>query len=303
MSFSTARRWAALAAVCALGPSACAGADDQEPGTLAVTAAFYPLQYVVQRIGGEAVDVSSLTPPGAEPHDLELTPQDLAQLQDAGLVVYLSGFQPAVDEAVGQDLGAAVVDAADSADLDLTYTSLEDAEAGGTDPHFWLDPQRLSTVAGAVEQAMAEAAPDQAVLFERNLGSLRADLDTLDVELERGLAQCAVTDLVTSHNAFGYLARAYGLGQVGITGLTPEAEPSAGQLADVAALVERDGVRTIYSETLVSPAIAQTVADETGAETAVLDPIEGITGSSAGDDYLEIMRADLATLRQGQGCR
>jgi len=302
-------RLAALAATAALCAAACAADDGAgETSTLTVATAFYPLQYVVQRVGGDAVDVTSLTPPGAEPHDLELAPQDLARLQDADLVVYLSGFQPAVDEAVGQDLGPVVLDTADSADLTLTFTALEEGEAqtdeaGSTDPHFWLDPQRLAAVAGSVQEALAAADPGHAATFERNLATLRADLDELDARLHRGLADCEVTDLVTSHNAFGYLAQRYGLKQVGIAGLSPESEPSPQQLADVAALVERDGVRTIYSETLMSPAIAQTVADETGAQTAVLDPIEGITDSSAGDDYLEIMRANLATLREGQQCR
>ncbi|MCU1366539.1 MAG: periplasmic solute binding protein, partial [Ilumatobacteraceae bacterium] len=109
-------------------------------------------------------------------------------------------------------------------------------------------------------------------------------------------------DIVTSHNAFGYLSQRYGLTQIGITGLTPEDEPTSKDLAAVTQFVEDHHVSTIYYESLVSPAIAETVAGETGARTEVLDPIEGLSDSSQGSDYLQIMRADLANLRTGQRC-
>jgi zinc transport system substrate-binding protein len=293
--------------------AACSGnasgeaSDPNDP--LQVTAAFYPLQYVAERVGGDAVDVTSLTPPGGEPHDLELAPQDLAQLQEADLVLHLSGFQPAVDEAVAQTSGVVAVDAADSADLEHPDSALETdhpdshSDHGGSDPHFWLDTERLSDVAATVEEAMAEADPDQAEVFADNLAELRRDLGDLDKEYATGLAECAVTSLVTAHESFGYLARRYGMAQVGIAGISPNTEPDPQQLASVADLVEREGVQTIYTETLVSPAVAQTVAAETGARTAVLDPLEGLTDESSGADYLSVMRANLQTLRAGQDCR
>lgn len=312
-------RHAAVLSVTALMMSACSDAtgDASAGAGTQVTAAFYPLQYVAERIGGEAVDVTSLTPPGGEPHDLELTPQDLAQLQEADLVVHLSGFQPAVDEAIAQS-DVVAMDAADSADLehsDIEHDETDHAgdehaedehaedEHGGVDPHFWLDTHRLSRVAEAVEEAMSEADPDQADVFAENLVALQRDLSDLDEEFATGLADCTVTSLVTAHESFDYLAQRYGLAQVGIAGLSPDAEPDPQQLASVADLVEREGITTIYTETLVSPAVAQTVADETGARTAVLDPLEGLTEESAGSDYLSVMRANLDTLREGQGCR
>ncbi len=333
MIVMSGRSSAVVISVAALVLSACSdtGAASAGDGTQ-VTAAFYPLQYVAERIGGEAVDVTSLTPPGGEPHDLELTPQDLAQLQEADLVVHLSGFQPAVDEAVAQTPDVVAIDAADSAELEQSGTEHSGTEDDGTDhadtdhpedehaedehpedehpedehgsmdPHFWLDTHRLSHVAEAVEEAMSQAQPDQADVFAENLATLQRDLSDLDKEYVTGLADCAVTSLVTAHESFGYLAQRYGMAQVGIAGLSPDAEPDPQQLAAVADLVEREGVTTIYTETLVSPAVAQTVADETGARTAVLDPLEGLT-DDAGSDYMSVMRANLQTLREGQGCR
>lgn len=301
---------ALVVAVIALVASACgasptAGAETER---LTVTASFYPLQYIAVRIGGDRVEVTSLTKPGAEPHDLELTPQDVAGLSDASLVVYLKGFQPAVDTAVRGEAGNRGFDVSAAAALDLTYTPIEqgqqvDDESGATDPHFWLDPRRLSAVAVALADRMTRADPSAATQFTANLAALRADLATLDAEFRTGLANCANPDLVTSHNAFGYLAQRYGLTQVGITGLTPEAEPQAGALADVTAFVRANRVRTIYYETLVSPAVADTVAAETGARTEVLDPIEGLNDRSQGSDYLAVMRSNLANLRAGQPCR
>jgi zinc transport system substrate-binding protein len=314
------RAGAAALSVAALLLSACSGDATGSSGgnRMQVTAAFYPLQYVAERIGGDAVEVTSLTPAGGEPHDLELTPQDLATLQASDLVVHLSGFQPAVDEAIAQTADVVAVDAADSADLEHPdsghgedehgeegHTDSEhgEDEHGGLDPHFWLDTSRLSEVAAAVEEAMAEADPDRADALAANLAALQRDLEGLDEEYATGLAECTVTSLVTGHESFGYLAQRYGMAQVGIAGLSPDAEPDPQQLAAVADLVEREDVRTIYTETLVSPAVAQTVADETGAQTAVLDPLEGLTDESAGSDYVSVMRANLETLREGQDCR
>ncbi len=280
---------------------------------LRLVASFYPLQFVAERIGGDRVTVTNLTKAGAEPHDLELSPRDVATVADADLVVHLGGFQPAVDTAVASEAVGRAFDAADAADLDLRITpggatvsgALDGAgdAVGATDPHFWLDPVRLKAVAVALAARLSTVDPTAASAFATNLAVLTRDLGALDDDLRAGLADCASGELVTSHAAFGYLARRYGLTQVGVTGLTPEAEPDAGQLAEVAAFVRAHAVRTIYSETLVSPAVADTLARETGARTAVLDPVEGLNQESAGSDYLAVMRADLATIRRGQPCR
>ncbi|HEY8092192.1 MAG TPA: metal ABC transporter substrate-binding protein [Acidimicrobiales bacterium] len=275
-------------------------------GGVAVVTSFYPLQYVVDRVGGDRVAVTNLTPPGAEPHDLELTPQDLARLTDADLVVYLAGFSPAVDDAVAAEAGDRAFEVGQFADLNLTLTpSEEGAFAGGdkgVDPHFWLDPTRLADVADQVAQRLGQDDPDGAQGFSANAAALRRDLEALDGELAAGLKDCENRSIVTSHNAFGYLADRFGMTQVGITGLTPDEEPTPADLAAVTRFVKDHDVKTIYYETLVSPAVAKTVAAETGAASAVLDPIEGLSDASDGSDYLSVMRANLASLQAGQPC-
>lgn len=280
----------------ALALTAC-GAGPGEAGgdRLRVAAAFYPLQWVTERVAGDRAEVDGLTPPGAEPHDLELGPRDLVAVGGADLVVYLHGFQPAVDEAVDQEAADTSLDVADAA-------RLLPAGGGSNDPHFWLDPTRLADVADAVAARLAEIEPSRAEAYRARAADVRSDLETLDGELAAGLADCASTDLVTSHEAFGYLAERYDLRQVGVSGLSPDSEPSPRDLAAVTAYVDEHDVQTIYYETLVSPEVAETVARETGATPALLDPLEGLTDESAGEDYLAVMRSNLQTLQRGQGC-
>jgi zinc transport system substrate-binding protein len=289
------------------GPRA-SGPGSGGDGLASVVASFYPLEFVAERIGGPWVSVENLTPPGVEPHDVELTPKDVTTVADADLVVYLEGFSPAVDDAVSQSASDhAAFNVGGHAGLDLTYTPIEEGEVtpdgtGATDPHFWLDPTRLATVADELAPRLADLAPAHAQEIDANAEALRGELSNLDAELDAGLATCTSRDLVTSHNAFGYLAHRYDLRQVGIAGLTPAQEPSPQSLAEVADYVEAHDVATIYYETLVSPTVAETVSAETGAATAVLDPLEGLGDDAAGSDYLSVMRANLASLRRGQPC-
>lgn len=315
---STARL-VALAAVSttALLVTSCGTEDAGTAGDdgLTVVAGFYPLEWAAARVGGDRVQVSSLTPPGAEAHDLELTPQDVGAVGDADLLVYLDGFQPALDEAAESEAGDSAWDAGQAADLvageehdehaEDEHADEEEGHAHGdeaVDPHFWLDPTRLASVGDALAERLAELDPDGAATYEENAASLRADLEALDGEMEAGLAGCAVDTLVTSHEAFGYLADRYGLEVIGISGLSPSQEPDPSQLAEISTLVRERGVTTVYTETLVDPAVAETVAEEAGVRTAVLDPIEGLTDESQGEDYLQVMRANLATLQEGQSC-
>jgi zinc transport system substrate-binding protein len=290
----------------ACGPSGTT-ASRAATGDLRLVASFYPLQWVAQQVAGPRVEVRSLTKPGAEPHDLELAPRDVASVADADLVVYLKGFQPAVDDAVHGEAGKRGYDVTALADLDLRYTAVDDGQhvtRGGpaTDPHFWLDPVRLAAVATGIASRLAAIDPARATAYRANATALAGRLHALDERFRTGLARCRSRDVVTSHNAFGYLARRYGLTQVGITGLTPEDEPRPSDLARVADFTRSHGVRTIYYETLVPRAIAKTVATETGAAVGVLDPIEGLTDASSGRDYLAVMRSNLAHLEKGQAC-
>jgi zinc transport system substrate-binding protein len=251
-----------------------------------VVAAFYPLAYAAEQIGGGSVSVENLTPAGAEPHDLEVSPQDVADLKSADLVLLLGhGFQRQVESAAGH--GKNVLLLLDTPDLD---------RHANNDPHVWLDPLRYALLAQRIGGALHR--PAAAKEFVRRLRAL-------DREYARGLAHCARDEIVTSHEAFAYLAERYHVKQVAITGLTPEAEPSPQDLQRTIDTVRRTHATTVYFETLVSPRLAQTVASEAGARTAVLDPIEGIskTREKQGVNYFTVMRANLAALRKGLGCR
>ena len=287
----------AVLAGCGTGADA---ADDRP----AVVTAFYPLQFLGQRIGGDAVTVTNLTKPGAEPHDVELNPRQVGEISDASLIVYLSGFQPAVDEAVAQEATDRALDAASVVGLLPAAGGREEPgheePAGGKDPHVWLDPVRYSTIAGKLGERLAEMDPAHAADFRARAAAVQAELTALNDEFAAGLKTCARREIVTSHTAFGYLARRYGLTEVGITGVSPEAEPSPQRLAEVAGKAKHTGTTTIFFETLVSPKVAETIAREVGAKTAVLDPIEGLT--EPGADYFTVMRANLAALKQALGC-
>ena len=270
--------------------SGCGGSSDAA-GRPTVVASFYPLAWVAEHVAAPGTHVVDLTPAGAEPHDLELTPHDLETLQDADLVLYLGhGFQPAVEKAVESRSGP-------SLDLLATQQLHQSGEEGLTaDPHVWLDPSRLARIAIAVGGALHRRQASQEVA---------GDLGALDREFRNGLAHCRRHEIVTSHAAFGYLADRYGLDQVALTGLSPETEPSPRDLEKLVNDVRRTGANVVFTETLVSPRLAETIAREAGASTAVLDPIEGLTSDEvdAGEDYVSRMRWDLATLRKALGCR
>lgn len=288
--FRRAHPLPALVASAALLLAACGGpASNAEAGTTSVVAAFYPLQFVAQQVGGDTVSVTSLTEPGIEPHDLELTAAQVAAIAEADLVLYIKGFQPAVDEAVDQQAGDRAID------VTAGLTRL------GNDPHVWLNPKNLASIGQAVADRLSLIDPSSATTIATNEAALASSMKALDSDYRDGLASCRFTDLVVSHEAFGYLAAAYGLTQVGISGLSPEAEPSPARMKDVANLVSSTGITTIYYETLVDPKVAQTIADETGATAAVLDPLEGLVAGSTAD-YVVLMRQNLETLRTGQDC-
>ncbi len=270
---------------CALLLAGCGGSGRRTD----VVAAFYPLAYAAQAVGGESLRVRNVTPAGAEPHDIELTPQDVVAVERARLVIYLShGFQPALEHAV-RDASGRRLDA-------LAGLPLHSGEGGKTDPHVWLDPVLFARIVRRVGVALDRP---------RAAAALTAKLHALDLDYRTGLAHCARREFVTSHAAFGYLSARYGLHQVSITGVDPESEPSAQKLGSLAELVRRLHVRTVFFERLVSPKLAETVARAAGAKTAVLDPIEGLTPaeSTSGATYLSLMRQNLGALRQALGCR
>ncbi len=315
----TVRVLAAATALVALGAAtACSddGTTGADPQRVDVAAAFYPLQFVAERVGGDAVRVTNLTKPGAEPHDLELTPSQVGEVNQAELVVYLKGFQPAVDEAIAQSGGDRAFDVAGVQPLLAASAGGHDHEGegagqqehadeedtGGRDPHLWLDPTRLAGVADQLAERLGKADPEHAADYTARAKALRVELEKLDADFAAGLKTCQRREIVVSHTAFGYLAERYQLEQVGITGLTPETEPSPQRLAEVAKEARERGATTIFFETLVSPKVAETIAREVGAKTAVLDPLEGLSADGGGQDYLSVMRTNLQTLRTALSC-
>ena len=279
-----------LAACAGTSPAVDGAGSEAKPS---VVAAFYPLQYAAQQVGGSDVDVTNLTQPGVEPHDLELSAQQVGQIADADLVLYVKGFQPAVDEAIAQQAADKAIDVSAA----LQQLSLD----GAADPHVWLDPANMAEIGNEISRRLAEISPADANAFASNSKALASTMAALTSEYQAGLAACRTSTMVVSHDAFGYLAKAFGLTQVGISGLSPEAEPSPARIKDVADIVSKEGVTTIYYETLVDPKVAQTLAEETGATAAKLDPLEGLAADSTGD-YATVMRENLATLIAGQGC-
>jgi zinc transport system substrate-binding protein len=286
---------ALVALVAGCGGSASSG------GRTDVVAAFYPLAFAAERVGGDAVSVTNLTPPGAEPHDVELSARDVERVRAADFVFYLgSGFQPALERAVDGASGKAMdvlvgLDLHEGADHEGDEHAGEAESDASVDPHVWLDPVRYAKVVGRIGAALGRPQAARA---------MRDELEQLDAQFRTGLRTCARHEIVTSHAAFGYLAERYGLDEIALTGLSPEAEPSPRELERVVREVREHGATTVFFETLVSPRLAETVARETGAHTAVLNPLEGLTEDELerGEDYFSIMRANFAALRKALGC-
>ena len=283
-------------ALLAAGPlSGCAALSGADLAGTQVAAAFYPLEYVAERVSGGQATVVGLTQPGKEPHDLGLTIKETAQVSNADLVVYERAFQPAVDDAVDQNATGEVVDVTDLFDL----RSFSD---GSPDPHFWQDPVRLAAVGDEIARQLADIDPTHADTFRANAAELRADLTSLDTDFTRGLADCRRNTVVVSHDAFGYLAK-YGLDMEPIAGLSPEAEPTPADLGRLQSLITQEGITTVFSERLVSPRLTDSLARDLGISTAILDPIEGLSDATSQEDYLSLMRENLAALQLANGCR
>jgi zinc transport system substrate-binding protein len=301
---STSTRLAIGLLAVALLLSGCGSTSSSTGDGESVVASFYPLAEAASRVGGDLVSVQNLTPPGVEPHDLELAPDDIEAISNADVIVYLGGgFQPAVEDALAEAEDAVTVDALNAVATNTAPAS--EAEEGLTvDPHVWLDPARYEEIVRAVADALAKADPANESTYAANAQAYIAQIAALDEEFRAGLSDCARTTIVTSHEAFGYLAGAYGLTQVGILGLSPEAEPDPRRLAELRDLVEREGVTTIFAEELVSPKVAETLANEAGVQVTVLNPIESLTDAQekAGEDYLSLMRENLDTLRKALDC-
>ncbi|MGH2818550.1 MAG: metal ABC transporter substrate-binding protein [Actinomycetota bacterium] len=290
--FARALVCAALTAVSCGGTSESGDSDDRRPH---VVAAFYPLAFAAGGVGGDAVRVDSLTPGGVEPHDLELSSGQVRDIAEADLVVYLGhGFQPAVEDVVASLDASRRFDALEGKSL---LPGVEEGEQ--TDPHIWLDPTIMATIADQIAARLGALDPGGTDGYESNAEALKKELLELDRDYSDVLSNCRSNEFVTSHAAFGYLAARYRLRQTSIAGVDPEGEPSPGRLAEVALFVEEHAVTTIFFEELAPPDLAETLARETGARAEVLSPLE--TPPERGD-YLDVMRTNLDKMREALGC-
>ena len=306
-----------------------------------IVTAMYPMQYIAEGVGGDRVNSVSLAAPGVDSHDLELTPQQITEITDADVVVYISGFSPAVDSAVSEyaddraiDVMTLVPTLSGGGGHDHDEEGHSDDDHGddddhghdddhgdeeghsdkddhsdeeghsdkdaSVDPHVWLSPVNMVTISEAVTNRLIEVDADAADQYRADNNALVTELEELDTKWRKGTKNCSSQDLVVSHEAFGYLADRYGFEQFGISGLSPEEEPSPTAIAAAADFVTDNDVKTIYYESQVDPGVAQTVADETGAQTGVLDPLE--LAPQMGD-YITVMRSNLAAVQEGQPCQ
>jgi zinc transport system substrate-binding protein len=272
----------AAALLCAAVLTPACVRDAGTAGRLTVVTAVYPMTWVAQRVGGEHVRVVDVAPPGAEPHDIELTPAQAGDVERADLVLLIHGFQPALEDAAPDD---------------VTFDALSVA-GGGNDPHLWLDPVTLAGVAKEVATRLGTLDKESADDFRANADALVAELNSLNDDIKVRLASCERHDLLTSHEAFGWFARRYGLRETGIAGIDPEAEPSPRRIADMVAFAKANHVTTVFAETAESKP-AQTVAREAGARVAILDPAEIRTTA----DYPAVMRTNADAVRTALACR
>ncbi len=267
-----------------------------------VTASFYPPYFFASQIGGEKIDAITITPAGSEPHDYEPTPQDIVRIEASKLLILNGGVEAWAQKIkdILKGMSTKVVDAADG----LFSLTLTEGGATVTDPHVWLDPVLAQKEVATILTSLIETDPTNAAYYQKNGTDLTNNLKQLDSDYRSGLAHCRKKDIVTSHAAFGYLAKEYGLNQVAIAGLSPDQEPSPKDLVGVANLAKKNGIKYIFFEALISPKLSQTIAGEIGAQTLVLDPIEGISddGLKQGKNYLTIMRDNLANLKIALEC-
>lgn len=276
--------------------------ENKNNSKIQVIASFYPLYFFAKVIGGDRVDVKNITPAGVEPHDYEPTTQDIAHIEKGDMLI-LNGSVEGWGDKIRDNLQGTDVKIVTAGEGLLKK---EITEGGGKikDPHIWLAPNLAKIEIAKITAGFTAIDPDNSNFYRYNEKKLDNALDTLDTVFKKGLQDCQTKDIITSHAAFAYLAEEYGLNQVSIAGLSPDEEPSAQKLADIAQFVKKNNIKYIFFENLISPKSSETIADEVGAKTLVLDPIEGISDDniSAGKNYFTIMVDNLKNLRIALGC-
>lgn len=285
---------------------------------ISIVASFYPLGYVAEQVVQDLASVTTIAAGSAEPHDFELSPSDVAKIVESDLAIFIPDFMPSFDAALADLLTEKIIDATngitllagqhddhepkesdDHSDED-NHQEEDDHESENSDPHVWLSPLNMILLADQIASRLSATYPDLAVTLKSNLETFKVNMLNLDLSYKNALASCEIKTLLVSHEAFGYLVDQYGFLQLGISGISPEAEPSPMRLAAVAKEAKKIKATTIYYETKVDPKVARVLAAEIGIITAVLDPIE--IKPRIGD-YLYAMEQNLESLVQGQGCK
>ncbi len=268
-----------------------------------VVASFYPLYFLAEQTSGDKANVFNMTPAGAEPHDYEPTPQDLIRIENSDLLILngsgLETWASNITKNIGDKVSIII------AGENLTTKEIEEEGKTIVDPHIWLDPTLAQKMADKITQGLIKIDPMNATYYQNNAITLKNKLANLDSLYKQGLRDCLKKDIITSHAAFGYLASAYGLNQVPISGLSPDAEPSPAELAQIAQFAKKHDVRYIFFESLASSKLSETIAREAGAKTLVLNPIEGLTDEeiAKGHDYFTEMESNLTNLQIALQCK
>ena len=270
-------------------------------GRLKVMASFYPMYDFACKIGGDKAEVKNMVPAGTEPHDWEPAATDIRNLEDADIFVYNGAGLEHWAEDVMKTLDnkeLETVEASRGVKLEKGGDDHEHEDGNGNDPHVWLDPMRAKTEMENIRDAFVKADPENGSYYRSNYEKYAGEFDFLDQEFRDGLADTESRDIIVAHEAFGYLCNAYELKQLAIEGLTPDSEPDPAKMQEVIDFARENHVTTVFFEELVSPKVAKTVADEVGAVTAVLNPLEGISEEDldAGKDYFSVMRENLKAL-------
>lgn len=290
-----------------------ADGNHSQDGKLSVYASFYPMYDFASKIGGDKAKVVTMVPAGTEPHDWEPTAADITGLEKADVFVYNGAgmehwAQDVLESLQNKDLIAVETskgitlreghheDEDEHEDEEKDEDKHEDKEY---DPHVWLNPVNAKKQMENIKDAFVKADPDNKDYYEANYAQYAADFEALDKEFKDTLSALPKKDIIVSHEAFGYLCAAYGLNQIGIEGLSPDSEPDPARMAEIIEFAKEHDVKVIFFEELVSPKVAKTIADNVGAETAVLNPIEGLSDEqkAAGDDYFAVMRQNLKELK------
>ena len=262
-----------------------------------VVTTIYPVTYFTQRVGGDRVQVTSLVAPGIEAHDFEPKPSDLRALQDARVVVY---NHPAFE--------TWMADALRSAGTGKTVVQAADAgvgEGAGADPHVWLDPLKAAAQVQRIRDGLVAADPSGAEAYRARAAQLMSELNSLHASFQAALSDCALKTVVISHAAFGHLARRYGIEQLGLAGISAEAEAGPQHTAEIARKMRELGIKHILVEPVLSARLAEALAAETGATLLPLHPLETLTieEQAAGDDYFKVMVRDLESLKTALRCK